>query len=511
MAFDDEVLIDENEENTLTYLEGDEVNTNSIPYSQVYAATHDGSGNPLPVVSKTLISFSWGGINIEDFSLLVVNDGDSYNGSMYTNFKDLVTEYDIVDGQQYWGTTFSANTVDFQLATDGITEKKLQDFKAWFKPGIERELILAEHPNRGISARLSVSPQYSLLPFKKEEEVKVGSTVLGITRTTLWKGTITLNFVMDEPFWHNITGLFTTDNLSEEELKSIVEDGVPHKSMFKVDCFTANGYFNYSNSSLSNSMVELDNDTNKRYLYYCGTAKEAPIYKINFKIDFDENNKYIVNPKNSYAVVENGEKYSNIYLKKNNKIISKFSYTLPGLLLSYNQAISIIDKFNVGDSIVELKTAFRDEISNFIIKSNIMGICDLAIKGTIKNVCTEESALTEGWKDIIINRLKLIFKEKEVDSKIWCYCEFNSKTGKAIAKMYINPLNLEIQDEVNESIVNEEIFITENVGDMIRSDYLFLEEQTLPNGNNEINAENCIEITADDNVEFGIEYKYKYL
>ena len=507
MAFDDEVLIDGNEENTLTYLEGDEVNINSTSYSQVYVATHDGSGNPLPVVSRTLISFSWGGKNIEDFSLLVVNDGDRYNGSMYAAFKDLITTYDIIDGQQYWGTTFSANTVDFQLATDGITEKQLQDFKAWFKPGIERELILAEHPNRGIAARLSVTPQYALLPFKKEEEVKVGNTVLGITRTTLWKGTVTLSFVMDEPFWHNIIGLFTTNNLSEKELKSIIEDGVPHKSMLKVNCFTANGYFNQLNSSLSNGAVHLDSSANKKYLYYCGTAKETPIYKINFTITFDENNKYIINPKNSYAAIESAEKYNNIYLKKNNKIISKFSYTLPGLLLSYNQAISIIDKFNVGDSIVELKTAFRDEISNFIIKSNIMGICDLGIKGIINGICTSESTLIEGWKNVIINRLKLIFKT--VDSKIWCYCEFDSKTGKKKKKMYINPLNLGIN--ANEITVNEEVLITENVGDMVRSDYLFLEEQTSPNENNEINAEDCIEITADSDIEFNIEYKYKYL
>ena len=36
---------------------------------QVYMATHDGEGNPLSVLQKHFISFSYGGKNIEDFNL----------------------------------------------------------------------------------------------------------------------------------------------------------------------------------------------------------------------------------------------------------------------------------------------------------------------------------------------------------------------------------------------------------------------------------------------------------
>ena len=42
---------------------------------QVFTVTHDGEGNPLSAIEKSFISFSWGGKNIEDFSLIVVNDG----------------------------------------------------------------------------------------------------------------------------------------------------------------------------------------------------------------------------------------------------------------------------------------------------------------------------------------------------------------------------------------------------------------------------------------------------
>jgi len=44
--------------------------------------------------------------------------------------------------------------MDFVLSTDGITQVELDNFLHWFKAGIARELVLAEHPNRAIMARV---------------------------------------------------------------------------------------------------------------------------------------------------------------------------------------------------------------------------------------------------------------------------------------------------------------------------------------------------------------------
>jgi hypothetical protein len=41
----------------------------------------------------------------------------------------------------------------------------------WFKPGIVKELILAEHPNRAIMARVNSAPEMSMLPFEEKTTV----------------------------------------------------------------------------------------------------------------------------------------------------------------------------------------------------------------------------------------------------------------------------------------------------------------------------------------------------
>ena len=82
-----------------------------------------------------------------------------------------------------------------------MTSLQYEDFKNYFRPGEAKELILSEHPNRGIMARLAEVPNISLLPFKstttffmEEREQKV--------KTSLYKGEIYLNFVMDKPYWY---------------------------------------------------------------------------------------------------------------------------------------------------------------------------------------------------------------------------------------------------------------------------------------------------------------------
>ena len=51
---------------------------------QVKEATKDGQGNPLPVLGRQFISFSYGGKKIEDFNLLAVFSGDRLRKNVYS-------------------------------------------------------------------------------------------------------------------------------------------------------------------------------------------------------------------------------------------------------------------------------------------------------------------------------------------------------------------------------------------------------------------------------------------
>lgn len=185
------------------------VNTSGHP--QVYYATHTGEGNALPFMNRSFISFTYGGKKIEDFGLIAVIDGDRMQKDGYTAFNDIVSTYDVLDGQFYWGSHYGPTELNFVLATDGITQRDLEQFLYWFKPGVERELVLAEHPYRAIMARVAAAPALSVLPFEeKGVDVVIAGQPAGTytTSTTLYRGEINLSLVADDPHWYSKNGLF---------------------------------------------------------------------------------------------------------------------------------------------------------------------------------------------------------------------------------------------------------------------------------------------------------------
>ena len=166
--------------------------------SQVFLATHKGESY-LPFMNRSFISFSFGGKNIEDFNLIATMNGDYIQKSGYSEFEDIVSEYDVLNGHFYWGSRDTNHIISFLLATDGVTQSELEKFLNWFSAGKTRELILAEHPNRAIMARVQSAPELNLMPFEKKATIKIANNEYS-TSTTLYKGTIDLNLITEDPF-----------------------------------------------------------------------------------------------------------------------------------------------------------------------------------------------------------------------------------------------------------------------------------------------------------------------
>ena len=201
--------------------------SNNVPvkHTQVYYATHRDNGARSSFMNRSFISFSFGGKWIEDFNLIACINGDRLNKQLHANFNDLVSEYEVVNGQFYWGTYYTNNQISFTLATDGITQNQLDEFKNWFAPGQVRELVLSEHPNRAIMARVSEPPVMDIIPFEEETTVMVNTTEYK-TSTTVYKGEFTLNLVMDEPFWHSKSNLLAIIDSPANLITLIKRNGI---------------------------------------------------------------------------------------------------------------------------------------------------------------------------------------------------------------------------------------------------------------------------------------------
>lgn len=555
----------------MSEIQGREV-LQGTPYrTQVYQATHDGAGNRLPLMERSFISFTYGGKSIEDYEFVSVVESDRLNRQIYGNFADDTSTYNTVDGQFYWGTNFEAGSISFNLATDGMAEEKLHDFKNWFQPGITRELILAENPNRAIKARIATPPQYSVIPFESKTTVKIAGREYQ-TSTTMYKGSITLEFVMDDPFWYSVRNIipFTVSDANgnmvqalddADTLKVILEDKVPYLRMLETDTILGDGI--YTSTGTKREKMNLGTE-DTGHLYYAGTAPGQTIIECkiipkfvggsnwseqialeyavvgtaevgsavirkDYSGDAAANQLYIMEPRNyiyKRKVDETSKEYN--YLAVGDKV---FKFTTPSVYTGYNQALEIFDSFEVGASIIDIRTAIRDGVKEYYSRAWAMAAvkylsCTDFVDDS-KNVKNVTSGSNEISFHYALNKLMWYFLVDQEDSQPKsATLTFNSKTGEAIGTFRVRQIRPNVNfDEYIEPRSGGDYFsyfggsgdtktVTENVGDMVYDKYLVLEGQNKPNENGTISIEDCSDVSTDyENglQDLSISYKYTYL
>lgn len=469
---------------------------------QVYEATKDGQGNPLSILSRQFISFSYGGKNIEDFGLLAVFEGDRHVKEFYAQFQDTATTQAELDGQIFWRSKYNAGNLSFSLATDGMTTQQYEDFKNWFIPGVERELILTEFHNRAIMARVSVSPTFSLLPFEDEIKVNIAGNLIS-TKTSLYKGSISLSFVMDDPFWYSKES-YLEGELTSEVAKIIYEDKIPHVSMLNVPCFLAAGnYYNGAEVEEQNSLTISKGKT--LYLYNCSTAAVKP--EISFTFQPQINGDFITFPFNSYQGA-NFKEYC--YLQIGNQ---KVEFTTPSILTSYNRAIEIIKSYIAGNAAVDLRADLRDNVYHYYVRAWAVGIIDSFRNDSNRAFVNQEGALMEGFKNQMISTMEDLLTIEKNGTLFPITLLINTKTGavEITTKCRIATGSL-IQGGYVQDVAAV-IDLVENSGDMIKSNYIKIEDRKIFNEQTGlISADNCLAVISNcDLSNLKINYQYTYL
>ena len=458
---------------------------------QVFDITHDSSGSPLPANKKPFISFSYGGKNIEDFNL-IVTFMDRYNRNIYSNIKNTTTTYQGVHGQMFWEYSYEANLYTFTLSTDGMTYEELEDFKNYFVPGVYKDLILAETSNRKALARISTTPQMNMLPFEEKKVFKVDNEEIEIS-TTLFKGDVSIEFCLDYPFWSAINSYY--DSVTEDNAKNIFEDKIPTKEMLKTNMFLGNNKYYNGTDIVDDFSVAATKDT-PIYLYYCGTSKGHPEITMTIQPTIGEDG-FISEPGNSYT-----KQYPYLEIDGN-----KFYYTTPNLLTSYNKAIEIVSKYNSGDSIIELRKELRDNINHLRARAWGIAILDSFREDINHTYCTADGALVDGFKDNFVNLMEIFIKDNDENTQ--------DLIVKIDASKYITTVRFKCRNATSNFLTVEEakampiVDIEENSGDMIRNNYLLLENRNSFNSNGTIGQNECSKLISSIDLK-GVKLKYSY-
>lgn len=469
---------------------------------QVIEATKNGQGAPLSVLSRQFISFSYGGKNIEDFGLLAVFEGDRHVKEFYAQFQDTTTSQVELDGQFFWRSKYNALNLSFSLATDGMTTQQYEDFKNWFIPGVERELILTEFHNRAIMARIMVAPTFSLLPFEDEVKVNIAGNLIK-TKTSLYKGSISLSFVMDDPFWYSKES-YLEGELTSESAKIIHEDKIPHISMLNVPCFLASeNYYNGLEMEKQNNLTISKGKT--LYLYNCSTAAVRPEISFAFQPRIDGD--FISFPFNNYQ----GEDFKEYcYLQIGNQ---KIEFTTPSILTSYNRAIEIIKSYNAGNAAIDLRADLRDNVYHYYVRAWAVGIIDSFRNDKDRAYVNQEGALVEGFKTEMISIMEDLLSTEKNGVLFPITLSINTKTGVVEIKTQCRIATGSLISGGYVQGVSEVINLVENSGDMIKSNYIKIEDRKIFNEQTGlITADNCLAVTSNcDLSNLKINYRYTYL
>ena len=488
---------------------------------QVYQATHIGEQS-LPYMNRSFISFTYGGKKIEDFNLIATY-GDRLDRDGYADFNDITSDYDTLDGQYYWGTHYKTNSINFTLSTDGIDQKTLDEFLYWFKAGVSRELILAEHPNRGIMARVSSPPNLDLATFAQDVTMTI-SNIQYTTKTTLFKGDISLQLVMDQPHWYAITNvlgkrvqendttsfrdIWTDVNgteisifASQDALKILYEDGIPLGSMIETSMLLGNGaYANVGNQTEGKTWSKLESASDfssgtgaringtkngvnyvgiiagaivdasangisdlstsqSGYFFYSGNAPAPTIITFTLTPEMNGSSKYITSPRNSHT---SGDiKYN--YFKIESVNAQELRFTTPNVYTSYNKAIDIFT--NKANSTTMDWETLRNEIRDNVTHPHARAWAIYCINEQKK---ADSSNTPQNSVSDLKNRMAAFWG----DSLAQATFTFNSETGSATGtftykvKLTSNSFGL--------------IEMTEDVGDMLQSNYIIIQDRNYP-------------------------------
>ena len=516
---------------------------------QVYQATHRGDGSRLPFMNRSFISFTYGGKPIEDFDLIATITNNRLNKDGYAGFDDIVTTYDNLDGQFYWNTHYKNNSLIFVLSTDGIDQKTLDDFLYWFHAGEAKELILSEHPNRAIMARVAKPPQLSLLPFGNLTTIVIAGQSYN-TKTTLYKGDITLEMVMDEPHWYakqNILGIkdgnYYLDDwkdpngntvdifASQDALKILLEDGIPLGTMIDNNMLLGDGAFAnvegnaesliwslvdeeivWTDDEPSGEGARIDGTDNGKtyrgriagaivditgdgilslrkdvpaYFYYAGTAPAPTIITFNLPLSF--NSQGLMNSINE-PQVNSTVFYNEFTIESRTRQTLKLS--APSIITNYNKALLILrEDYVSGASIATIRDKIMTQIKHPAVRAWVNSL--LGTGTTASSV--SRTAISTCMKNFFTNY-----------SSAMMQLSFNSKTGEATCNInYRKPtsqldFNLE---EANIVSYSQNIEAIEDISDALYSNNIIIRDRNYPN---EVGK-----IMKWENTEIGRTYSHK--
>ena len=210
------------------------------------------------------------------------------------------------------------------------------------------------------------------------------------------------------------------------------------------------------------------------FFFYAGTAPSPTIITFTLTPRFD--GYYVSEPCNSYAHTTSN-KYNTFIIESVTQ--KTLQFTTPNLYTSYNKALQVFQNYvNSNNSWEKVREALRDTIRHPKVREYAIQILNAA------QASASDQAAVSGitYTTLQSNMKKFLVGSSSLQVAKPATFTFNSKTGEAtgIFSYYPNGTTLSSDQK-------------EDVGDMLKSNYIFIEDRNYPT------AEGKIESWADTN------------
>ena len=206
------------------------------------------------------------------------------------------------------------------------------------------------------------------------------------------------------------------------------------------------------------------------YFFYSGTAPSPTIISFDITPTFD-NDGYMNMINNS--ITSANKPYNTITIESINK--QELQLTTPNLITSYNKALNILYTSISNGKVVE-------EIQ----KEIILQVRHPAIRTWVNSLLSTDN-LSQVSVNTIKSRMMQFFKETETTYAPMHFV-FNSKTGSALGEFkYRRPTSqLSLTNSTEPINISELLEVTEDVGDMLKSNNIIIHDRNYPNENGKI-------------------------
>ena len=116
------------------------------------------------------LGFTFGGVHSSDLGIVRISNGNDFTEQLTPEMRDITVEIPGLDGQYYFGSSYSPKSIDVEFAFDSLTESQFRRLRRIFGTKENRELIFDERPYKKYIAKISSPIELSFVCF--DERIK---------------------------------------------------------------------------------------------------------------------------------------------------------------------------------------------------------------------------------------------------------------------------------------------------------------------------------------------------